>query len=555
MSELQTQTSQQECAQTLPANTWSEVVQVDEAQRRKEQESRAGWFARLFVPSVVYAILYTVFTYQSDRGIGICAWIAVSALYTLYLMRASDIHIKKGGRFLLAFMGLLGLSTLLTANEWLILCNNCGFRLLLLYFLLTQTRDSDGWSILEMAKYMLFAVFGAVGKLWTPFADGYYWLYLRIRARDGMHSDEQMNRRHMALLGIIITIPVVIFLGNLLMSADAVFSNMMSCFSFSWMPDIDLPGIGLCFLFGLFASYCGMRYLLGSRGERAAAVQKKYPAVIAQIVTSAVLVLYIWFCLVQVIYLFGGFGTLPDGMTYAQYARSGFFQLLFVCILNLFLVLAVRRWSESGNYLKKVLLGICLCSYVMTASSAYRMILYVQAYHLTVLRVVVLTALAVIAILLAGVIANIYDDRFRILPFFTAVITVVYTMFSFSNAEGFVVRYDLEHMTEENADGILDYLSRLSLDSMPEAIRFFEQPDNGYATDVREKLQAVCNMHDIEIGEEMFEYLHPDNETYGWFVQWLGRNRKQLNNDSLMSWNVSAWRAKQALNEFLNPSD
>ena len=51
-------------------------------------------------------------------------------------------------------------------------------------------------------------------------------------------------------------------------------------------------------------------------------------------------------CLVSVSYthlfgLFLGKMQLPEGYTYAQYAREGFFQLLAVSILNLILVLAV----------------------------------------------------------------------------------------------------------------------------------------------------------------------------------------------------------------------
>ena len=65
-----------------------------------------------------------------------------------------------------------------------------------------------------------------------------------------------------------------------------------------------------------------MHYILESSGERVEAAQTKYPAMIAQIVISSVLVLYVWFCLVQIIYLFGGFGTLPKGMTYAPVFSS-----------------------------------------------------------------------------------------------------------------------------------------------------------------------------------------------------------------------------------------
>lgn len=541
--------------QAIAVKTWSDVAKPDEAQRMAEQESRAKWFARLFVPGAVYAVFYTIFTYQNDRGIGIFLWIAATAAYACYVMHAEAISLKRGSGALLTVMGLLGLSTILTSNDWLIACNHYGFCLLLLYFLLVQTRDTSGWSIWEAASGMFLAVIGAIGKIWAPFTEGYSWLRLHAQTRNKRCSDEQINKRHSTVLGVLISIPVLLFLASLLMSADAVFKSMMSCFTFTWTLSADAIGAGFTFLFGLFAAYCGMRHILEQKDGSAAAAQKKYPVITAQIVTSAVLVLYVWFCLVQVVYLFGGFGTLPDGMTYAQYARTGFFQLLFVCILNLFLVLTVRRCFENAKALTLSLCGICLCSYVMTASSAYRMILYIQAYHLTVLRVVVLVALATIAVLLAGVMMHVFNEKFRILPYFVAVVSMVYTLYSFSNAERLVVRYDLTYMTEDNADGILSYISGLSLDALPEVVSFLEQAEDGYAADVRNKLQTVCKTYDVQVGEHMFDYLHPDDETYGWFVQWLGYNRAALSDQSPMSWNLATSHARDMLNDFLRSTD
>ena len=54
---------------------------------------------------------------------------------------------------------------------------------------------------------------------------------------------------------------------------------------------------------------------------------------------SAIALLYLFFCGIQVIYLFLGKGSLPEGVTYSSYARQGFFQLLFVAVLNLGMVL------------------------------------------------------------------------------------------------------------------------------------------------------------------------------------------------------------------------
>ena len=103
---------------------------------------------------------------------------------------------------------------------------------------------------------------------------------------------------------------------------------------------------------------------------------------------------------------------LPAGLLTRNYARRGFFQLLFVCVLNLAAVLSIQSYFKENRVLKALLLAISGCTLIMTASSACRMLLYIRAYQLTFLRVSVLVALAVIALLMAGVIAKIVKPQF-----------------------------------------------------------------------------------------------------------------------------------------------
>ena len=79
---------------------------------------------------------------------------------------------------------------------------------------------------------------------------------------------------------------------------------------------------------------------------------------------------------------------------------------LQVCILNLMIVLVGINLFKESKILKTILCVISLCTFVMIASSAYRMILYIRFYYLTFLRIFVLWALVVIALLMIGIIQN-----------------------------------------------------------------------------------------------------------------------------------------------------
>ena len=121
--------------------------------------------------------------------------------------------------------------------------------------------------------------------------------------------------------------------------------------------------------------------------------KRRYSPVIAITVNVVLLCVYLVYCGIQVIYLFMRRGALPEGYTYSSYAHEGFFQLVFVCMINIVLVLLCRKYSADNLVLKSLLCLISACTYVLIASAAYRMYLYIDAYKLTFLRLYVLWAL------------------------------------------------------------------------------------------------------------------------------------------------------------------
>ena len=88
---------------------------------------------------------------------------------------------------------------------------------------------------------------------------------------------------------------------------------------------------------------------------------------------------------------------------------------------------------------------ISACTYIMMISSACRMFLYIQAYQLTRLRVLVLFALLALAVLFAGVIRNIFQESFPLFRYSVAVITVLYLVLSFSHMDAWIASYNIAH--------------------------------------------------------------------------------------------------------------
>lgn len=166
---------------------------------------------------------------------------------------------------------------------------------------------------------------------------------------------------------------------------------------------------------------------------------------------------------------------LPEGYTYSSYARQGFFQLLAVCIINLIIVLVCLGFFRESRVLKGILTVISLCTYIMVASSAYRMILYIQICQLTFLRIIVLWALAVTALVLGGIIVTIFRPGFRLFRYCVTIVTVFYILLAFAKPDYWIARYNMQFVdftavSEEPAeDSYRDfyYLSHLSADAAP----------------------------------------------------------------------------------------
>jgi len=108
-------------------------------------------------------------------------------------------------------------------------------------------------------------------------------------------------------------------------------------------------------------------------------------------------VLFIGFVAVQATVLFGGHQHVlqTEGLTYAEYARQGFWQLLWVSALTLLVlsgVIRVAGRAGTGRRLLRILVGIlCATSVVVVVSAIHRMWLYQQAYGFSVQRLMVVT--------------------------------------------------------------------------------------------------------------------------------------------------------------------
>jgi hypothetical protein len=212
----------------------------------------------------------------------------------------------------------------------------------------------------------------------------------RARQRFGGNAGNTMRLAGLARGGLL-AVPVVLVLGALLVSADAVFASL---FRTPALPDLG-PVLVHSAMVG-FTAWGLVSVVAGGalRVDRGLTLPgARIGRTESLVVLWGVNVLFAVFAIVQLVAIVRGAQYVQDtsGLTYAQYARSGFFQLLAVACLTLATIGAVRRLGGSASFepaVRRAALSTCALTIVVTAVAFRRLWLYESAYGITVARVV-----------------------------------------------------------------------------------------------------------------------------------------------------------------------
>ena len=135
------------------------------------------------------------------------------------------------------------------------------------------------------------------------------------------------------------------------------------------------------------------------------------------IILAALDGLYLLFLLVQSAGLFGGAAYLAQrGISYAEWARSGFFQMVGVTAMNLTVLMTAlsvsRRAGRSWRVLRVLAALLVGESLVLLVSAAWRMTLYVSAYGLSFKRLLTYWGMAMMALFFLAALWKIHRPDF-----------------------------------------------------------------------------------------------------------------------------------------------
>jgi hypothetical protein len=265
-------------------------------------------------------------------------------------------------------------------------------------------------SPLELAVTGAGALVGLAAGLPRVVVDGTWSRKLGIRSRENTLVAGRV---------VLLTAPLLAGFGGLFVAADAVFqSGVQHVLSFDaarfwehafWFIGASWFACGLLWL-GLVVEVPGSVTAELPHDKRLKAVE-------TAIVLGALAALFGAFVVVQVRYLFGGESLVERtiGLSYAEYARRGFFELVAASALLLPVLLAfdwARHRDRRSSVAYRVLAAaLVLLLAIVMASALQRMRVYMDAFGLTELRLYVVTFLVCLSLVFAWFLWTVLRDR------------------------------------------------------------------------------------------------------------------------------------------------
>jgi hypothetical protein len=285
-----------------------------------------------------------------------------------------------------------------------------------------------------------------------------------------------------AIGGLIIAIPLTIVVAGLLMSADAGVEAMLiklsNAFKYVNMTIVigriivSIPIAG--YLFGLLYSHTHAEKARTLNEEKCTSFISRLRFVSNTAVYTAVTpicLLYVLFFISQANYFLSAFmNRLPEDYSYAEYARRGFFELFAIELINAAVILAINFFSkksgeEKPRALRFYTVMISVFTILITATAISKMVLYIQNYGLTQLRVYTTWFMVLTALMFVYVIIRQFKANFGFMRTAAVTFTLMFGLLCFSRPDAIIARYNMEYCSEQLTFRDIIEMSELSSDA------------------------------------------------------------------------------------------
>lgn len=446
---------------------------------------------KILYSSLFLSILQSILFWHKNPGISIAIFLTATTILTIYNLKEKEIIKNKKGILWAIPIELLGLTYFIFNNMFFKILNIPV--ILILYVIMcmsiTKTKINENKFIRQI-----------LGKIFKPFVVLFDFIsdfdmdkFFENKKENQNNKSDNIKKVGKSLL---IAIPVILVIIFLLSSADSVFGSIFSDFTKTISKILEIKTIndllGRLLVMAFTFVYIAGFIIAFAKSEKHEETEEKTSGIKLSDLTIKMLlislnIIYLLFSIIQFKYLFINAGRTVD-FDYATYARTGFFQLMFVSFIN-FALLHICKKSEENNKIIKIMLIIF--TIIIVISAAFRMHLYEQEYGYTYLRLFVYFTLMTEIFILIPILARICGKKIDTFKTTIQIIVIMYVALNFININKIIARNNIDKYLSDIENESIDFVyleTRTGTDSIEEQLRILNKSEEGLSTNAKEYL-------------------------------------------------------------------
>lgn len=340
------------------------------------------------------------------------------------------------------------------------------------------------------------------------------------------------------VVGIIVSIPLIIAVTTLLSQAGTGFNNLVEDV-LDMFYELDFVHYAMELLFGIPIACYFFGFIYGNHRKRKTEIityEKTNSRFIKlHVIPGAAVygplvilnIIYIIFFVAMAGYFFSAFsGSLPMEMTYAEYARQGFFELCAVATINLAIIVFSYTYLKRDAYdypkLLRILSGLMSFFTILLVSTAMsKMLMYISSYGLTRLRIYTLWFMLLIlfVFLLIGIW---HIKKFNLGKPIIIGFVVLFLALGFSNSDGIIAKYNIKAYESGKIKQLdTEVMYDLSDAVVPYVYDYLKDIEDA---NIKKELESILYFHEtrydeIILNEEPEFYDYRDNKIMRFNIQ------------------------------------
>lgn len=439
---------------------------------------------------LILTIWHSILFYGKNLGLSVILFI-IPLLLFLYNTLKSKIKNKKGLLLIIPIV-LLSLTYLLFDNAFFKVINIPIIAMLfILLYIFTIKPTFNLSNLIESIVALLFEPFNCISNI-------YHLVIENIKQKIKMS-----NQTKKIIKSILIILPIILLILVLLSSADQIFNSIFEKL-FTSLEELSIPYllkellmrlipiIILFFYLGATINFILYNYSKTKYEEKKS--KRKVDSFTIKLLLTTLNIIYIIFDIIQIRSLL--LHHVSMDISYAEYARQGFFQLMFVSLINIIVILISKKSEnqkdkKTTTYIKIMNILMIVLTFVIIISAFIRMYMYECEFGYTLLRLLVYITLATEVILLIPTIIYITNSKFNIVKSYMIILISVYTIINFINVD-YIIAYKNINRYHNKKELDIVYLENNSADNIPLLIDLYNKTtDQSLKEELKDYLTSI----------------------------------------------------------------